>query len=247
MGTDLVTDEVVVEERNVAVLVVITAGLEVDEVVLIGLVGVVVALLVTLVGIVAPLIEVELAAEVVVVVAEVGVVVEVVVPLTGVVLALVGIVVVVVVGVLKVMVIVPLLIGVVLIALAEIVVRVVVPLVGAIVAVLGVVVAAVTVVVAGVVEVRMEEGMRVRVEETSRLGVVIEAVAEAIEEVELTADAVLETTDALPADGAGAPAAGYEGRDGPLVVTLDIEDDICGGRVDVFNVETIETGLELLE
>lgn len=117
-------------------------------------------------------------------------------------------------------------------------------LVGAIVAVLGVVVAAVTVVV-GVVELRMEEGMRVRVEEANGFGVVIVAVAETIEEVELTADAV-ETTDALPGDGA--PAAGDEGRrDGPLVVTLDIEDDICGGRVDVFNVETIETGLELLE
>lgn len=117
-------------------------------------------------------------------------------------------------------------------------------LVGAIVAVLGVVVVAVTVVV-GVVELRMEEGMRVRVEEENAFGVVIVAVAETIEEVELTADAV-ETTDALPADGS--PAAGDEGtRDGPLVVTLDIEDDICGGRVDVFNVEIIETGLELLE
>jgi hypothetical protein len=117
-------------------------------------------------------------------------------------------------------------------------------LVGAIVAVLGVVVVAVTVVV-GVVELRMEEGMRVRVEEENAFRVVIVAVAETIEEVELTPDAV-ETTDALPADGS--PTAGDEGRrDGPLVVTLDIEDDICGGRVDVFNVEIIETGLELLE
>lgn len=117
-------------------------------------------------------------------------------------------------------------------------------LVGAIVAVLGVVVVAVTVVV-GVVELRMEEGMRVRVEEENAFWVVIVAVAETIEEVELTADAV-ETTDALPVDGS--PTTGDEGRrDGPLVVTLDIEDDICGGRVDVFNVEIIETGLELLE
>jgi hypothetical protein len=92
----------------------------------------------------------------------------------------------------------------------------------------------------------MEEGMRVRVEEANELGVVMLSVAEMIEEVELTADAAVETTDALPADGAS--AAGDEGRrDGPLVVTLDIEDDICGGRVDVFNVEIIETGLELLE
>ena len=93
-------------------------------------------------------------------------------------------------------------------------------------------------VVVEVITERVEEALRLGAEEVSELGMVVGAVAEAIEEGELTVEVVVTTGDLL-ADLGGSAGAGRVVKDGPLVVTLvEIEVEVSGGRVEVVDVET---------
>jgi hypothetical protein len=92
--------------------------------------------------------------------------------------------------------------------------------------------------VVGTVGDRLEERVRLGVEESSELGVVVGTVVEATVEGELTTDAFSAT------NLGGSVGTRRRGKDGPLVATLTIEEEVCGGRVDVVNVDT---EAELLE